>query len=57
MSADAATHDEAGHHAIEPDEFGTATTGKIGMWIFLLSDALSFSGLLLGYAPRDEWIR
>src|SRR5262249_51616685 len=26
-----------------------ATSGKIGMWIFLLSDAFSFGGLLLGY--------
>jgi cytochrome c oxidase subunit 3 len=37
-------------HAIHPDEFGVAPTGKIGMWLFLLSDALSFGGLLLGYA-------
>jgi heme/copper-type cytochrome/quinol oxidase subunit 3 len=41
-----------GHHEhdIHPDEFGVASTGKIAMWIFLLSDALSFGGLLLGYA-------
>lgn len=37
-------------HALPPDEyFGLATSGKIGMWIFLLSDAFSFGGLLLGY--------
>jgi len=30
--------------------FGTATNGKIGMWIFLATDGLSFGGLLLGYA-------
>jgi cytochrome c oxidase subunit 3 len=29
--------------------FGTASDGKIGMWIFLLADAMSFAGLLLGY--------
>ncbi len=29
--------------------FGAATPGKIAMWIFLVSDALSFSGLLIGY--------
>lgn len=29
--------------------FGKATNGKIGMWIFLLSDAFSFFGLLLAY--------
>jgi heme/copper-type cytochrome/quinol oxidase subunit 3 len=30
-------------------QMGTATPGKIAMWIFLLSDAFSFGGLLLGY--------
>src|SRR5258708_5820954 len=28
---------------------GPASPGKIGMWIFLLSDAFSFGGLLLAY--------
>jgi heme/copper-type cytochrome/quinol oxidase subunit 3 len=52
MSAHAAEH---GHTFIPPHEFpadrdyGRATLGKIGMWIFLLSDALMFAGLLLGY--------
>jgi len=33
-----------------PDEyFGEATPGKIGMWVFLLSDAFMFGGLLLAY--------
>lgn len=33
-----------------PDaHFGDATPGKIGMWIFLLSDANMFAGLLLAY--------
>lgn len=27
--------------------YGTATPGKIGMWIFLVSDAFSFGGLLI----------
>ncbi len=53
MSATAtATADHGGHaaHVLPPDEyFGTATAGKVGMWIFLLSDAFSFGGLLLGY--------
>ena len=31
-------------------QFGKASPGKIGMWIFLGTDALSFSGLLIGYA-------
>jgi heme/copper-type cytochrome/quinol oxidase subunit 3 len=30
-------------------DFGTATSGKVGMWIFLLTDAMSFGGLLLAY--------
>jgi cytochrome c oxidase subunit III len=33
-----------------PDvHFGAATPGKLGMWIFLLSDANMFAGLLLAY--------
>ncbi len=37
-------------HVLPPDEyFGSASAGKIGMWIFLLSDAFSFGGLLLAY--------
>jgi cytochrome c oxidase subunit III len=45
--------EHADHHGpIDwPDDpqYGKATAGKIGMWIFLLSDALSFAGLLLAY--------
>ena len=43
------------HHAIMPHEYpedahyGRATHLKVGMWIFLLSDAFSFGGLLLAY--------
>ena len=29
--------------------FGAATTGKVGMWIFLVTDAMTFAGLLLAY--------
>ena len=48
MSEQAAEH--LGHGAVAVDaDFGTATDGKVGMWIFLLTDAMSFSGLLLGY--------
>jgi len=48
MSAEAATG--LSIHTSETQEyFGTSSTGKIGMWIFLLSDAFSFVGLLLGY--------
>jgi cytochrome c oxidase subunit 3 len=38
-------------------QFGKASPGKIGMWIFLVTDAMSFSGFLLAYgilrATRD----
>ncbi|MBI3182851.1 MAG: cytochrome c oxidase subunit 3 [Myxococcales bacterium] len=37
-------------HALSPDRyFGIATPGKLAMWIFLISDAFSFGGLLLAY--------
>jgi cytochrome c oxidase subunit III len=43
-------HAEVPGHLWPPDEhYGSASVGKIGMWIFLLSDALMFAGLLLGY--------
>jgi cytochrome c oxidase subunit III len=51
MSATAAAHHEE-HGPVEwpPDEhMGRASLGKLGMWIFLLSDAFSFGGLLLAY--------
>jgi len=43
------------HAAFLPHEFpadkyvGRATLGKVGMWIFLLTDAFMFAGFLLGY--------
>lgn len=44
----AATHD---HHEERNDpQFGKASIGKIAMWIFLVTDAMSFSGFLLAYA-------
>jgi cytochrome c oxidase subunit III len=50
----AAAHAPHSAHAEEhgwpnDPQYGTASAGKIGMWIFLLSDALSFAGLLLAY--------
>ena len=30
-------------------DFGTAYGGKVGMWMFLLTDGMSFAGLLLAY--------
>jgi cytochrome c oxidase subunit 3 len=53
-------HTTAGSSPVEYNndpQFGKASPGKIGMWIFLVTDAMSFSGLLLAYgvlrATRD----
>lgn len=63
-TADAGHHHDDHHgiggHLLPSDEaVGLATSGKIGMWIFLLSDAFSFGGLLLGYGilrgGADVW--
>jgi heme/copper-type cytochrome/quinol oxidase subunit 3 len=57
MSTAAAEH--APPVARRDNQFGPASTGKIAMWIFLVSDALSFGGLLLGYGIlrgyHDNW--
>ena len=40
-------------HAVEvrnDAQFGKASIGKLAMWIFLVTDAMSFSGFLLAYA-------
>ncbi|MBI2893239.1 MAG: heme-copper oxidase subunit III [Deltaproteobacteria bacterium] len=67
MSASAALttpQDHDDHHLAakawpEDPHFGVASAGKIGMWIFLLSDCLSFAGLLLAYGilrgGADTW--
>lgn len=41
---------EAIAHGKSDPQFGTASHGKIGMWIFLVTDAMSFSGFLIAYA-------
>ncbi|MGA7990397.1 MAG: cytochrome c oxidase subunit 3 [Thermoanaerobaculia bacterium] len=38
-----------GRTVSEAPTFGAATTGKVGMWIFLVTDAMTFGGLLLAY--------
>jgi len=44
----ASTAHDHGPVAWPPDaQYGAATPGKIGMWIFLVSDAFSFGGLLI----------
>jgi heme/copper-type cytochrome/quinol oxidase subunit 3 len=48
--AHAAEHGRHAPVAWPPDaQYGLATPGKIGMWIFLVSDAFSFGGLLIAY--------
>jgi cytochrome c oxidase subunit III len=45
------------YNHVDP-QFGKATPGKIGMWIFLVTDAMSFSGFLLAYGVlrgTQEW--
>lgn len=45
-------HAHADHGPIEYNDpqFGKASPGKIGMWLFLVTDAMSFSGFLIAYA-------
>jgi heme/copper-type cytochrome/quinol oxidase subunit 3 len=40
------------HAVVWPPETlsGTASRAKLGMWVFLITDALSFAGLLIAYA-------
>jgi heme/copper-type cytochrome/quinol oxidase subunit 3 len=52
----------AGRHPLNADyidpQFAKATPGKIGMWLFLGTDGMSFSGFLLAYAvlrATKEW--
>lgn len=58
MSAHAADHD---HPLVYPEDrlYSKISAGKIGMWLFLLSDGFSFMGLLLGYGilrgSSDYW--
>jgi cytochrome c oxidase subunit 3 len=59
-----AGHAHDAHHTSNPliggvdPQFARATPGKIGMWIFLVTDAMSFSGFLIAYAwmrSKFEW--
>lgn len=56
----------AGHAETSPElikypddpQFGTASPGKVGMWLFLTTDAMSFSGFLIAYAilrAKMDW--
>ena len=53
MDTAASSHDSpAGAASVWPPErlSGTASALKVGMWVFLISDALTFGGLLIAYA-------
>jgi len=43
-----------GYHLVNKNyvspQFGTTTPGKLAMWMFLVTDAMSFSGFLLAYS-------
>jgi cytochrome c oxidase subunit 3 len=61
MSAEA-LHQRHGPVAWPPDaQYGAATPGKIGMWIFLVSDAFAFGGLLIAKGilkgGRPDWVQ
>jgi cytochrome c oxidase subunit III len=62
MDSSVAVH--AGHGPVawpRDAQYGVASPGKIGMWVFLLSDAFSFGGLLIAYgilhAGHRPWHR
>ena len=61
MSAETAmkAHDGPILKEINDPQFGNASPGKVGMWLFLGTDAMSFSGLLLAFgvlrATQPNW--
>jgi heme/copper-type cytochrome/quinol oxidase subunit 3 len=48
-TADVAAAHSAHDHVPEDEHFGSATGGKIAMWMFIAQDGMSFGGLLLAY--------
>lgn len=49
---------EHAHEDRNDPQFGKASIGKLAMWIFLVTDAMSFSGFLLAYGvlrSTMEW--
>jgi heme/copper-type cytochrome/quinol oxidase subunit 3 len=44
------SHAHTGPVVYHDEQFGKASPGKIGMWLFLVTDAMSFSGFLIAYA-------
>ena len=44
-----ATHTAPVDERLQDENFGNATGGKVGMWIFIAQDGMAFGGLLLAY--------
>lgn len=44
------SHSDTGPVEYNDTQFGKASPGKIGMWLFLATDGMSFSGFLIAYA-------
>ena len=49
MSDAHAHHGPSEYVEYNDEQFGKASPGKIGMWLFLVTDAMSFSGFLMAY--------
>jgi heme/copper-type cytochrome/quinol oxidase subunit 3 len=60
MTSATAAHGHAPVHWPPDAQYGAATPGKIGMWIFLVSDAFSFGGLLIAQGilrrGNPQWV-
>jgi heme/copper-type cytochrome/quinol oxidase subunit 3 len=58
-AAPAAVSDSAGSVAAADEDGAHATPGKVGMWWFLVTDAMGFGALLIAYAVlrvrADSW--
>jgi heme/copper-type cytochrome/quinol oxidase subunit 3 len=59
MSTAMGTSSAAGTVALEASRADALSTGKVGMWVFLATDAMGFAGLLMAYAVlrvrADQW--
>jgi cytochrome c oxidase subunit 3 len=49
MASHSGSHNDGLIEYPHDEQFGKASPGKIGMWIFLVTDAMSFSGFLIAY--------
>src|SRR6185369_11585151 len=49
MSSPATGSDAPAVSLAEPERFGGASAGKIGMWVFLVTDGMGFAGMLIAY--------